>query len=131
MLRIVLQVLGGHPVQIRGMAGGAVVGEISQHVIGVGRCFKILLVAGKAIRRRIGKTTPDMAFRAVRNFVPLGQGEKIVVYFVRTPARLKGVVALRAICRKAGCLVVWAGSCVVVFQVARRAIIPNSIELEV
>ena len=53
---------------ILGMAGHAVVGKIIAHVVGVCRCFEILLMAGIAIRRGIG-IAAGVALLAVQGFV--------------------------------------------------------------
>ena len=131
ILGIMLDVLRGGPVRIGGMATDAVSGKIGLLVIGVYRTLIIRLMASHTTRGRIGKTAPDMAFRAIHIIVPLGQRKKIVFHFGRPPAATEQVVAFRAIGGKACKFVVGVGGCIVIIQVATCAIIPDPLKLKI
>ena len=64
------------PVGVGGVALGAVVGKIRQHVVRIESSLKIGLVAGKAGIRRVGKIAPGMAGGAVVDGMPLREREK-------------------------------------------------------
>lgn len=84
---------GRRPVRSGGVARRTVGRDGQSDVIWVGARFKMLLMTGKTIGRRVGKIAANMTFRTICNFVPLGKREKIVVYLVCSPARLQGIVA--------------------------------------
>ena len=75
----------GHPIGIGGMTSSAVGGKLSAHVIGCLSARKIRLVAGITIIGRVGKFATQVALPAIRNFVPFGQREKIMVHLIRSP----------------------------------------------
>lgn len=86
-----------HPIGVGGMASGTVGGKLSAHVIGGLSARKIRLVTGITIIGRVGEVAAQMALPAIRNFVPFGQREKIVVHLIRSPIGCCHIVAFQAV----------------------------------
>lgn len=129
ILRIVAGELSRHPVRVCSVAHGAIIREIGADVIRRLGVFKILLVASKAIIRRIGEVSTNVALLTIYLIMSIGQGEKIVVHFFSGPFSFKNIVAFQTICRKTRLLVVGVGAGHKILSVATDAIISDPIEL--
>ena len=71
-----------------------------------------------------------MAFGAICNFMPLGQGEEIMSYLIGCPVETGGVMAIRALGGKTDFLVAGAGSGSIIGEVAVDTIIPYPVEAQ-
>ena len=99
---VVLQILRRQPVRVRRMAIRTRLRKLRQSVLRILRPVVIALMARYTFRTHIGITpAARMAFGAIRNLVPLGQREKIVVQLLRLPVETRHIVAVHTIGRKA------------------------------
>lgn len=97
-LSVVLQELGRHPIGIGRMALRTIIGEPSLNVVGACCTLKIRLVTGHTIRGCVSEVTANVAFGTICYFMALGEWEKVVFYFIRSPIRRKNIVTFLAIC---------------------------------
>lgn len=130
IISIVRRVHSRCPVRVGGVALRAIGREPGCNVVGRLRRSVILLVAGIALIGGIGKIARIVAFSAVGNFMPFGEREKIVFYFIGFPCACEGVVALDTIGRKPGCFVVGIDRSVIIRFVTADAVVPNSVKLQ-
>jgi hypothetical protein len=99
-------------------------------VVGIGRSIEVRLVAGCAVRRGVRKGSGVVAFGAIRYFVAPFEREKIVVGVGGSPVESADVVALDAIGRIAGILVVRLGRSNIIIEVAIDTFIAYPVEPE-
>lgn len=130
MLKVVRQKLGGHPAHIRRVATGTVGHKIGRNVVGAEGIFKIRLVAGKTIGRRVRKITRRVAARTINNVVPFFQREKTMVNHLRPPIGIVEAVAFEAVGREPGILVVGVRRGHELVEVARGTVVADAAKLE-
>lgn len=112
------------------MALGAIGGEARLAMVRIGSRFKIRLVAGHAVVRRVGIIAALVAARAVLYIMPFGQREKPVVHLVRRPVGRKGVMAFGAVGGKTRLRVVGVGRSLVILSMAIHALVADGVELQ-
>ena len=113
------------------MAHGAVIRDIQGGVIRIGCLGKVAGVTGVTGIGRVAKVAVNVALSAISNFVPFGQREKVMADITTAPIGRKHIVALQAVGRITGLLVVGLGSSLIILQMATDAVIADPVELQV
>ena len=129
IIGIVLTVFRRHPINIRRVAFGAILRKIGNRVIRIYCRFKIVFMTGNTIGWRTRIAAAGMAFGTIRNVVPFGQREKVVIHLIGRPVETGDIMALRTIGGKSGRLVVRVGGRRKIGQVAIDTIISDAVEL--
>ena len=130
ILPVVLRKTCRCPPGVGGMASGAISREIGGQMVWVFCCFKICLMASKAIRRGICKVACDMAGCAIADFVTVGQWEKTMVNNLGIPPGFIDVVAFHTVGGKPGSLVVGVGRGLEFVEVAVEAVVADSVKAQ-
>lgn len=85
-------------------------------------------MTGNTIGRGGGIGSGSMAFRAIGNFMALGQREKIVIDFIGMPIETRHLMAFDTIGGKTGAFVIGVGAGSVIVAVAIDAIVSDAVE---
>lgn len=125
---VVLQIFRRHPAGVGGMTQLAISREMRIGVTGRLGIVVIRLVTSHTGVGRLSILAGGMALFAIRNIMPFGQGEKIVIDFIGSPVRCIYIMTINTFGGKTGQLVVGVGTGLVILQVAVHALITNRTE---
>ena len=117
---------GWLPAGVKGVAVCTIRWEVCRDVIRVSRTVVVVLMTSKAVCGRVFKGAIGMALKAIGDFMPFDQWEKIMAYTAGTPAHCCHIVTLITVGRIACGSVIRHGSRQIFLRMTGIAIIPYS-----